>query len=198
MALPNGAIIEKVYEIIDIGIGVIPALTDDNILLIYESLNLDKVSGQNSDLTGTKFIRILNSLLLHTGYGLIYFENNPATASEPNLYIGIRGNEPTNGIGLKFLSDRVVFVDTIREKGLEYDADFKENFTELSLVSKIYVDSRTVINETTTALTASDLNTAYPTATTGFKVQCKSISAGGLIYEKSAAGWIQYAIVTVT
>lgn len=95
MALPNGAIIEKVYEIIDIGIGVIPALTDDNILLIYES----------------------------------------------NI---------------------------------------------------------TAINYTTIPLLSSGLNAAYPSAKTGFKAQCINIPEGGLMYEKSGSGWIQYDIVNVT
>ena len=198
MALPNGAIIEKVYEIIDIGIGVIPTLTDDNILLIYELLDLDKVTGQNSKLIGTKIIEIENTLNFFTDYGLIILTNAPATETEPNFYVGIRGTGPTSGRGLSWLLNKTVFIDEINEKGLEYAADYKENFTELSLVSKIYVDGRTVTNATTTALTASDLNTAYPTANTGFKVQCKSILAGGLIYEKSGSGWIQYEIVTVT
>ncbi|QLC65778.1 hypothetical protein LPB248_05565 [Flavobacterium sp. LPB0248] len=56
----------------------------------------------------------------------------------------------------------------------------------------------TINNTTTTALNNSQLNTAYPSAETGFKVPCLNIASGALIYEKTANGWIQYAIQTVS
>jgi hypothetical protein len=52
-------------------------------------------------------------------------------------------------------------------------------------------------NATTTVLSASDLNTAYPSAIRGFKVYCLDIVAGALIYEKSATGWISTEVTIV-
>lgn len=55
-----------------------------------------------------------------------------------------------------------------------------------------------VSNSTATALSLSQLNTQYPTASFGFKVQCLSISGGALIYEKSTSGWISYSVNIIT
>lgn len=53
-------------------------------------------------------------------------------------------------------------------------------------------------NSTTIALSLSTLNATYPTATIGFKVHCLSISGGGLIYEKTTAGWCSYTVSIIT
>ncbi|KFF11241.1 hypothetical protein [Flavobacterium hydatis] len=52
-------------------------------------------------------------------------------------------------------------------------------------------------NSTTSALNLSTLNTIYPSVVVGYRVQCMSIVGGGLIYEKTSTGWIQYPITTV-
>lgn len=49
-------------------------------------------------------------------------------------------------------------------------------------------------NTTATPLTLLQLNTAYPLATIGFKVQCLTILK---VYEKSATGWFSYSIIAV-
>lgn len=55
----------------------------------------------------------------------------------------------------------------------------------------------TTTNSSTTALNSSQLNSAYPLAETGFKVQCPNVTSGGLLYEKMTNGWVQYAIQLV-
>jgi len=60
-----------------------------------------------------------------------------------------------------------------------------------------FVNSRTVENTTTTALTSANLNTAYPTATLGFEVIAASITGGGLVYKKTSTGWVSYPIIIV-
>lgn len=52
-----------------------------------------------------------------------------------------------------------------------------------------------VNNSTTIALTTSDLNTAYPDATTGYRVYCTSIIAGAMVYEKTPTGWVGTAVI---
>jgi hypothetical protein len=66
-----------------------------------------------------------------------------------------------------------------------------------SLVTKGYLTSRTVENFTTIELTTANLNTAYPNAVLGFKVNASSIIGGGFIYEKTSTGWIQYTVTKV-
>jgi len=65
-----------------------------------------------------------------------------------------------------------------------------DNFTELY--------ARTDIGSTasTTALTASDLNTAFPSAPNGFRVQALNMIPNPLIYTKVSTGWAS-AIITV-
>jgi len=68
-----------------------------------------------------------------------------------------------------------------------------KNFTIDSILS-LGVET----NATTTALSLSALNIAYPDAITGFKVQCISITASKLIYEKTSAGWVSYSVTLVS
>jgi hypothetical protein len=68
-----------------------------------------------------------------------------------------------------------------------------KNFTIDSILS-LGVET----NTTTTALSLSALNIAYPDAIAGFKVQCISITAGKLIYEKTSTGWVSYSVTLVS
>ena len=52
-------------------------------------------------------------------------------------------------------------------------------------------------NATTTDLSLSDLNTAYPDASVGFKVFCEDIIITKQLYMKSETGWIAIVINTV-
>lgn len=72
---------------------------------------------------------------------------------------------------------------------------FNGSFTQIYQIAGD-IDN-TVNNSTTTTLNRLQLNTAYPEAETGFKVPCLNISSGALMYEKTASGWIQYAIQVV-
>lgn len=63
---------------------------------------------------------------------------------------------------------------------------------DTSLVTKAYTDQiGSVINTTTTALSGTTLNSTYPKAIS-LRVHCMNIIGGGVIYEKSSLGWIQY------
>jgi hypothetical protein len=66
-----------------------------------------------------------------------------------------------------------------------------DNFDEL------YNTTDFANNSTTVALTASDLNTAYPTAQQGFRVFALNIIAGALVYTKTATGWISNIVTIV-
>ena len=65
-----------------------------------------------------------------------------------------------------------------------------DNFTEL------YNSTQIVENTTTTALTLSDLNTAYPSAPSGFRVNAPLIVGTPLLYTKIGAGWVS-TVITV-
>lgn len=73
------------------------------------------------------------------------------------------------------------------------------NFT-ISNLNNFTVNGNPIVfqgvdNPTTIVLTSSDLNTAYPTATTGFRVYCTAIITGKMVYEKTPSGWIGTACI---
>ena len=71
--------------------------------------------------------------------------------------------------------------------------------TGKSIVTKSYSDNMgAVVNATTSALSGTALNSAYPSAIAGFRVHCLSISGGAIVYEKTTGGWIQYSTTAVT
>lgn len=192
-----------IIEIIDIGKGLIPALTDENTLYYrLEKQGLQEALSKSSYLPFVNEIVVQYHLSIYTEdlypSGWEINSEEIATESNPLARFGKGFGNDLTEISINFHATKTTIKDKANNKGLENDGDYEPNFTARSLVTKQFVENRTVINGSTTALSAADLNTAYPTANTGFKVQCKSILAGGLIYEKSGTGWIQYAIVTVT
>ena len=61
------------------------------------------------------------------------------------------------------------------------------DYQHLTVVEKATITP--VSNATTVALTQANLDSAYPSATIGFRVYALSIIAGALIYNKTATGW---------
>lgn len=73
------------------------------------------------------------------------------------------------------------------------------NFTKSFYIADLInlVSNTTVSNATAVALNSATLNTLYPNAMIGFKVQCTN-PAVLKIYEKTnTSTWISYSIVTV-
>lgn len=104
-----------------------------------------------------------------------------------------------DGIGRKELR-------TITSVGDLVDIDFSSNgntlevsINESNLTSFIQDNQTTTVSTNTTvdALSFATLNITYPTATTGFRVHCMSITTGRLIYEKTSTGWVSYSVVEV-
>lgn len=85
--------------------------------------------------------------------------------------------------------------DTLRSGGDKIN----DNFDEL-YASKLSLENKTAYsnNATTTALSLSDLNTAYPSVVTGHRVYALSIVAGALIYIKTDTGWVSTSVTIVT
>lgn len=56
-----------------------------------------------------------------------------------------------------------------------------------------------VVNTTTSALSLATLNSTYGTNPIGTRVVCRSISAGGLVYVKTAAtAWVSQSVTAVS
>lgn len=73
------------------------------------------------------------------------------------------------------------------------------NFTKSFYIADLInlVETKTVTNSTATPLSLATLNTLYPNAMVGFKVQCPN-PAVLKIYEKtSTTAWVSYTIAVV-
>jgi hypothetical protein len=70
-----------------------------------------------------------------------------------------------------------------------------KTFTIGSIASFV-TTSNTVTNTTSSELSLTTLNSTYPSATIGFKVQC-SDEAVLKIYEKTSNSWVSYSIANV-
>ena len=85
-------------------------------------------------------------------------------------------------------------------KGFTSDTDHSEVEPENKLIyaQRSQVDERgSVFNATTSVLSASDLNTAYPNAKDGFSVIAPNVVGGGKYYIKAGAGWVYQQILAV-
>jgi hypothetical protein len=131
-------------------------------------------------------------------YGVYYVVNASATITDPT---------PVDGYGYIFY----VLRGTVTAGGLNYAPTSLvyryysfgawitkdvSNLTEISdintaLGNRVQVG---VNNSTTLALTSANLNSTYPSATTGFRVYCVAIIAGAMVYEKTTTGWIGTAV----
>lgn len=64
------------------------------------------------------------------------------------------------------------------------------------------INALTVVNSTTSALSAATLNSTYPMSEAyplGVRVHCRSISGGGLVYERvTSSAWISQSITSVS
>ena len=91
-------------------------------------------------------------------------------------------------------------IDEINNIGLLGEADFSEAYPTNKLIyaQRSYVDARgSAVNETTSPLSESDLNTAYPNAKDGFSIIAPNVVGGGRYYIKAGAGWVYQQIIAV-
>lgn len=75
------------------------------------------------------------------------------------------------------------------------DAPRTRTFTVGSIASFVTTNN-TVTNTTATALSLATLNSTYPSASIGFKVQCSDVAVLK-IYEKTLTGWVSYTITNI-
>lgn len=88
---------------------------------------------------------------------------------------------------------------TISDTVLGTQFDYDGNPTKSFLISEIVnlVANTTVSNSTAVPLDQAALNTLYPNAMIGFKVQCANLAVLK-IYEKTSTAWVSYTIAIVT
>lgn len=142
-------IIKKIYELQDIGKGIINSLTEDNLLKLFDSdqgaNGLQSVLNIDSNLPNSNYINIEQSLQILSGNGgqvngIIIRDVSQASSTIPITEIGkFLGN--TGQIGsVSFLPNSILIKDGLNSKGLENAGDYEANFTDRSLITKQYFE----------------------------------------------------------
>jgi hypothetical protein len=143
----EGSQIIEIYEIQNIGKGIITTIEPDNLLL----LNIKQdTPGWQDVLSVQQDITTYNGIKLTTGSIYMF------TTSEFGSYLGLSQNTginagfPTTSIGisdifaftynsLDFYQDKTLFKDSLYSKGIEYAGDYEPNFTARSLITQQYL-----------------------------------------------------------
>ena len=122
------------------------------------------------------------------------FDELYAGESVPNITADVvkadffRVNETASGFYNEIVSDG--FLTENKQTILSADGG--------TVATREWIESNIVTNNSTVALTESDLNTAYPSAIIGFKVYAIDIIAGATLYTKISTNWVSNPITIVT
>lgn len=112
-------------------------------------------------------------------------KTNTLTLGSAGVYLQNRNNTAgtTSYIGI---TDVGMFIDDSQfTKGIQYNADYSANYTNLSLITKgdlpKYTASLRQEDATAVPYTKTTLNSTYPSSPVGIKIICTVI---GIVYEK--------------
>lgn len=182
MPLPINSTIQYACELIDVGKGIIPTLTEDNLLYNIKrqtSIGLQDVIQTNGALNQGNSVVIngAGALFIYASEGVtpnahptIYIDAaTPSTSISP-MTIGYTDNDINVLRGFDWYLNRTTFTDTMLSKGLEYGGNYEANFTARSLITKQYFDnnvpvvdgSETKINQGSNVTITGNGTTATP------------------------------------
>lgn len=155
-----GEVIRRIYELQNIGKGIINSLTIDNLLSIRpESQGLQDVLRVNSILDVGNIITVNQQLSIRANNGgdganitgIHISDDSYASNIIPNARIGKGIGNNTTDVSLNFFPTQAIFRDSLNSKGLEYFGDYEANFTDKSLITRKFLEdtvdgSQTKIN----------------------------------------------------
>lgn len=142
----GGIFVYRIYEIQNIGKGVITTLTPDNLLLLRpDSQGFQDVLNVNSNLTGANTVNINQTFRINSGSGgnvngLFIFDPAFSSPTIPIIQLGKAMGNSSTDVSLNFFPTRTVFIDALNLKGLEYAGDYESNFTARSLITRKFLE----------------------------------------------------------
>lgn len=181
----DGIIYLEVYELQNIGKGVITTLTRDNLLLLKkEDIGFQAVLNVDSTLTDDNIVIVESKFDLTSGTGgtisgIKIYDISQETSTIPFVQIGKNlGNTGLIG-SLQFFSDRIVLYDGLN-KGIEYNGDYEANFTDRSLITKqFYEDNLPIVDGTETKVIAGTNTTVTGNGSTATPYVVNATGADG-------------------
>jgi len=158
--------IQKIYEIQNIGKGIITSITPENLLLIktneQTTPGLQDVITEDNELTFGNTIFIDEYLEIDSDSGAQggkteIRHSDSVSDILPAVRIGKGiGNDLTE-VSLNFFLNKSIFTDGQNSKGLEYKGDYEVNFTPRSLITKQYADGLVSVTPDATSLVKGKL-----------------------------------------
>jgi hypothetical protein len=132
----------KIYEIQNIGKGIITAITPDNLLLLTDLTQgvqtWENTLNEGSNLISTHYVDISDNhrftMENETG-GFFELAGTNLEPTIPNATIGRGVGNLSTDNSLKFYSNRTIFVDGVNSRGIEYGGDYEINFLPRTLIT---------------------------------------------------------------
>jgi len=132
----------EIYEIQNIGKGIITTIIPDNLLLITDSTQgvqtWEDTLNEGANLTNTHYVDISDNhrftMENETG-GFFELAGTNLEPFIPNATIGRGVGNLSTDNSLKFYSDRTIFNDGVNSRGIEYGGDYEINFLPRTLVT---------------------------------------------------------------
>jgi phosphohistidine swiveling domain-containing protein len=143
-----------------------------------------------------------NKIVVSESTGALGLYAGRNTNGDINFYIS-KGVTNAANLAMKVAMNGAVLINTSINNGidkLQVNGTITADAATLSgqVVIKSQLDTKVTVgvnNATTVVLTSANLNSTYPSATTGFKVYCDAIIAGAMTYEKTPTGWVGFACI---
>ncbi len=137
----GGPSIEEIYEIQNIGKGVIETIEPENLLrLLYKEIQtFEDVLNKDSELHNSHYVIIDEDqefIIKNDGSGgyLNIFPTSVDPESADAVIGRGVGNDLTD-VSLKFNTNKTIFRDKVNNRGIEYDGDYETNFLPRTLIT---------------------------------------------------------------
>lgn len=159
--------VREIYEIQNIGKGIINAITPNNLLKLKQlevKPGFQDVLDEDPNLPFGNTVNIDQYFYLDAGANKVEI-NNPAIVSSilPAARIGKGIGNTATDVSIGFFPTQALVTDGQNNKGLEYAGDYEANFTDRSLITRQYLlANRTLINAGTNITVTGNGTSATP------------------------------------
>lgn len=146
VSIGEGITVIEIYEIVNIGKGIITTIVPDNLLLITPNKQgLQDVININPSLPFSNFIQVESELSFISGTGTPYNgieikDDSLVSPAIPGLKIGKGIGNSSTDASFSFLPNRTIFNDGVNLRGIEYNGSYETNFLDNTLITKKFFE----------------------------------------------------------
>lgn len=176
--------VKEIYELQNIGKGIITSLVPDNLLKITPfpvTPGFQDVLDEDPNLPFGNTVNIAQYFYLKAASNMVEV-NNPSIVSSiiPATRIGKGIGNTSTDVSLSFFPTQAIFTDGQNSRGLEYAGNYEANFTNRSLITKQYfTNNLPVIDGSETKVNAGTNVTITGNGTIATPYIINSTASGG-------------------